>query len=66
MKNVIDQLAAAIPPRGQAELARRLGITQGGLNHYLTGRREMPLAFMTKIAEAVGFELRIRLVRKRS
>lgn len=46
----------------QAELAELAGVTQQAISAYETGRMDPTLATLTKLIEAAGLELRVRLV----
>lgn len=61
-----EQLRPLIDDLGQSEVARRSGVAQPWLSAWLGGRRDMPIERQVQIAEALGFEVRVRLVRSRS
>ncbi len=60
-----EQLRPLIDDLGQSEVARRSGVAQPWLSAWLGGRRDMPIERQVQIAEALGFEVRVRLIRKR-
>lgn len=43
----------------QAELARRLGVTQPAVNRWESGRRRASVATLQRIAEALGLNLTV-------
>ena len=46
----------------QGELAEQAGVTQQAISAYETGRRDPTLTTLTKLVEAAGLVLRVRLV----
>ena len=42
----------------QQVLARAVGLTQGAVAHWESGRRQPPLAMLRKIAAALGVDVR--------
>ena len=42
----------------QQALAKAVGLTQGAVAHWESGRRQPPLAMLRKIAEALGVDVR--------
>ena len=46
----------------QAGLAERAGVTQQAISAYETGRMDPTFATLTRLVEAAGLELRVRLV----
>ena len=38
----------------QSELARRIGVTRGAVNHWVTGRAEISMEHLLKIAKVLG------------
>ncbi|MCP3973950.1 MAG: helix-turn-helix transcriptional regulator [bacterium] len=46
----------------QSELAARAGVTQQAISAYETGRMDPTLDTLTKLIEAAGLEMRVRLV----
>lgn len=42
----------------QQALAQAVGLTQGAVAHWESGRRQPPLAMLRKIAEALGVDVR--------
>lgn len=42
----------------QQTLAQAVGVTQGAVAHWESGRRQPPLAMLRKIAEALGLDVR--------
>ena len=42
----------------QAELAKRLEITQGAVSHWLTGRNTMPGELVIKVSKLTGYQVR--------
>lgn len=57
-------LRAAITARGvtQAVVARRCGMPRTGVTHYLTGRRNMTLANLERLAEGLDYTVLVELV----
>lgn len=48
----------------QSELALRAGVTQQAISAYETGRMDPTLETLTRLVEAAGLEMRVRLVPK--
>ena len=42
----------------QAELAKRLELTQGAVSHWITGRNTLPAELVLKVARVTGYQVR--------
>lgn len=49
----------------QADLAKQLGIAPPSLAQFETGRKNMTLATLNKLADALGYELNVSFTLKR-
>lgn len=59
MRKIGDNIKLLLDDRkmSQAELARRLGLTSGGVNHYVKGNRTPSVAMLKKIARVLGVKV---------
>lgn len=56
MSKIADNIKLLLKEKDvtQAELARRLGMTTGGINHYIKGKRTPSVKQLKRIARALG------------
>lgn len=66
MADLRDQLRDAVADIGQAEIARRTGIPQPSISAWLAGTRGLPFARQVVVAEACGFQITVKLTRKKN
>lgn len=61
--NTLDKIAIIRKEKGisQKEMAKRLGISKGGMNNYETGKRDIPFSKLEKYVDELGYEIKLML-----